>query len=219
MNAPAATLNYSDLEERFNIASHALGAIAALIAGTILIVIAGQSASASGIVSVSIYAATLLLLYLTSVIYHASRQPKARARWKVADHCAIYLLIAGTYTPFSLVSLRGAWGWSLFGVVWGLALAGVIFKLFYTGRFKKTSTALYVAMGWVCVIAIVPLMRALSNWEFGWLIAGGVVYTLGTVFYLNKRIPYSHAIWHLFVLGGSACHFVAIYLIIMSDSL
>jgi hemolysin III len=128
----------------------------------------------------------------------------------VLDHCAIYLLIAGTYTPFTLVSLRGDVGRNLFLAIWALALAGIAFKLFFTGRFKLVSTLIYVAMGWMVVLAIRPVMAALDTWTFGWLLAGGVAYTFGTVFYHRPGLRYSHAIWHLFVITGSACHYVAV---------
>ena len=152
----------------------------------------------------------MLLLYLASTLYHAVEHPVAKGRLKVFDHCAIYLLIAGTYTPFTLIGLRGTLGWWLFGIIWTLALAGVVFKLFYTGRFRGLSTAIYVAMGWLVVIAIVPVAAALDTWTLSWIIAGGVFYTLGTFFYMRDSIPYAHAIWHLFCIGGSVCHYVAV---------
>lgn len=136
----------------------------------------------------------------------------AKAHLRVADHCAIFLLIAGTYTPFTLVSLRGPWGWTLFGLVWGLATLGIVLKLFFTGRFTLASTLLYVALGWMILIAYGPMMRALPTTTLGWLLAGGLLYTAGTVFYLSRKIPYAHGIWHVFVLGGSTCHFVAVFL-------
>ncbi len=126
------------------------------------------------------------------------------------DHAAIYLLIAGSYTPFTLGDLRGGWGWSLFGVIWGLAACGVVFKLFFTGRFRRISTGIYIGMGWLAVIAIVPMLREMAPVALGWLLAGGVVYTAGTVFYHSRRVPYAHAVWHLFVLGGSMCHAIAV---------
>jgi hemolysin III len=128
----------------------------------------------------------------------------------VLDHCAIYLLIAGSYTPMALVGLRGGWGWSLFTVAWTLAAAGTVFKLFFTGRFPRLSTATYIGMGWLAVVAIGPMVQRLSPATLAWIVAGGVTYTAGTVFYHSRRIPYAHAIWHLFVIGGSACHFAAV---------
>jgi hemolysin III len=142
-------------------------------------------------------------------LYHASTAEATRRRLKVLDHAAIYLLIAGSYTPFTLAALGGAWGWSIFGIIWGLAAAGVVFKLFFTGRFKGVSTLIYIAMGWLIVIAIGPLVRALDAVTLSWLVAGGITYTVGTLFYMSKR-TYAHAVWHLFVLGGSVCHAVAV---------
>ena len=138
------------------------------------------------------------------------RGPVARARLRVFDHCAIYLLIAGSYTPFLLIGLRGGWGWSLFGVIWGLAVAGVIFKLFFTGRFPRLSTGIYLGMGWLSLVAVVPMVQRLPGTTLAWLVAGGIAYTAGTAFYHSRRIPYAHAIWHLFVLAGSVCHYAAV---------
>jgi hemolysin III len=128
----------------------------------------------------------------------------------VLDHSAIYLLIAGTYTPFMIGVLRGGWGWSMFGVIWGLAVAGVVFKLFLTGRYPRLSTLIYVLMGWLVLIAAVPMFSLMTRETLSWLVAGGVTYTAGTIFYHNERIPHAHAIWHLFVLGGSVCHAIAV---------
>ena len=196
-------------EEIANALTHGAGAVASLVGGVVLIVLAAVYGDAWKVVSSAVFSATLVLLYTASTVYHAARRPAVKARLKVFDHCAIYLLIAGTYTPFTLLGLRGGWGWSLFGVAWGLAVAGVVFKLFFTGRFPRVSTALYLAMGWMVVVAIVPMIERLSPSVLAWLVAGGLAYTAGTVFYHNRR-PYAHAIWHLFVLAGSACHFVAV---------
>jgi hemolysin III len=160
-------------------------------------------------VGASIFVATLILLYGASTSYHLASGTRVKERLKVLDHAAIYLLIAGTYTPFTLAGLRGAWGWSLFGVIWGLAAGGVVFKLFFTGRFRVVSTGIYIAMGWLVLIAIVPLVRALDAGTLAWLVAGGITYTAGTLFYHSRRL-YAHAIWHLFVLGGSVCHAIAV---------
>jgi hemolysin III len=195
--------------ELANALTHGAGVLASLAGGAVLIVAAALYGDAWKIVSSAVFVATLVLLYSASTLYHAINQPRTKERLKIFDHSAIYLLIAGTYTPFTLVGLRGGWGWSLFGVVWGLAVAGVIFKLFFTGRFAKLSTAIYVAMGWMIVVAVVPMMDRLSGATLAWLVAGGLTYTAGTVFYHNRR-PYAHAVWHLFVLGGSVCHFAAV---------
>ena len=152
----------------------------------------------------------LVLLHLASSLYHSAEQPRRKARLKVLDHCAIYLLIAGTYTPFTLVALRGTAGWALFTAVWALAAIGIVFKLFSAGRFRLFSTLVYVAMGWLVLFAIQPVWAALDGWTLGWLFAGGIAYTLGTWFYHRRSLPHAHAIWHLFVIAGGICHFVAI---------
>ena len=203
-------------EDIANVATHGFGVLASLAGGSLLIVLAALSGSAWSIVGVSIFTASLVTLYSASTLYHASRDETTRRRLKVFDHCAIYLLIAGTYTPFLITSLRGGWGWSLFGVIWGLAVAGVVFKLYFTGRFPRLSTAIYIAMGWLVIIAAGPLARAIGPDTLGWLLAGGITYTAGTLFYHSKRVPYAHAIWHLFVLSGSICHGVAVGLQIQS---
>lgn len=197
-------------EELLNVLTHGLGVILSLGAGAVLITLAAIFAGAREVVSVSIFVASLILLYTASTLYHAARHPDWKARLKVLDHCAIFLLIAGTYTPFTIAALKGGWGWSLFGTIWGLAVIGVVFKLFFTGRFHALSTATYVGMGWLVVVALVPLSQVLTPAALVWLVLGGVLYTSGTLFYHVDRIPYSHAIWHLFVLAGSICHFVAV---------
>ena len=190
--------------------THGLGAVAALAGGAVLITLAALHGDAWQLAASIVFGITLLLLYTASTLYHAIQHPVAKGRLKVFDHCAIYLLIAGTYTPFTLIGLRGPWGWGLFIAIWSLALCGVIFKLFYTGRFKRLSTFIYIAMGWLIIIAIKPMLTSLDTWTISWLLAGGLFYTLGTYFYHRESIPYSHAIWHLFVIAGSVCHFIAV---------
>ena len=197
-------------EEIVNALTHGIGVVLSIGGGAVLITLASIYAGAREIVSVSIFVGSLIVLYSASTLYHAARRPDTKRRLKTFDHCAIFLLIAGTYTPFTIAAMHGPWGWSLFGVVWGLAVLGIVFKLFFTGRFKMLSTATYVGMGWLVVIAFVPLAQALTTTALVWLIAGGVLYTAGTIFYLNHRIPHSHGIWHLFVLGGSISHFTAV---------
>jgi hemolysin III len=197
-------------EELANATTHAIGVLASVIGGVFLIVMAALGGNAWSVVGVSVFAAALVLLYLASTLYHAARSPAMKRRLKTLDHCAIHILIAGTYTPFLIGTLRGGWGWSLFGVIWGLALGGVAFKLFFAGRFPALSTALYVAMGWLVLIAARPLVAAVDPAVLYWLLAGGIAYTGGTVFYHAERIPFSHAIWHIFVMGGSICHGVAV---------
>jgi hemolysin III len=197
-------------EEVANALTHGLGVVASIAACAILVTLGALRGSAWHVVSSAIFGATLILLYTASTLYHCVRAERAKARLRVFDHCAIYLLIAGSYTPFTLVALRGGWGWSLFGVVWGLALAGVVFKLFFTGRFVRLSTAIYLGMGWLVLVAVVPMVQRLSAPTLAWLVAGGVAYTVGTVFYLSRRLPFAHAVWHVFVLGGSVCHAIAV---------
>ncbi len=194
--------------ERFNSISHLVGSALALI-GTVFLIVAGaQAVDPWKIVSFSIYGATLFFLYLASTLYHSFRG-RAKEIWCKFDHCTIYLLIAGSYTPLALVSLRGAWGWSLFGVVWGLALFGIIQEIWLARGKRILSLILYVLMGWLAVIAILPLMGALGRAGFLWLLAGGLAYTIGIIFYVNDtRWRHMHGIWHLFVLAGSACHYV-----------
>ncbi len=195
--------------ELANALTHGLGAIAALAGGSVLVTLAAIHGDGWQLAGAIVFGVCLLLLYLASTLYHAVQHPVAKVRLKVFDHCAIYLLIAGTYTPFTLIALRGPWGWSLFAAIWTLALAGIVFKLFFTGRFKRTSTAIYIAMGWLAIIAIRPLLQALDDATLGWLLAGGIAYTVGTVFYLRSS-RFSHAIWHLFCVAGSVCHYVAV---------
>ena len=190
--------------------THGLGALAALAGGAVLIVLAALHGDRWQLIAAIVFGICLLLLYVASTLYHAIQHPVAKARLKVFDHCAIYLLIAGTYTPFTLIALRGSLGWILFATIWLLAILGVVFKLYFTGRFKLISTLIYVAMGWLVILAIRPVTAALDDWTFGWLLAGGVAYTLGTVFYHRPSLRYSHAIWHLFVIAGSVCHYIAV---------
>lgn len=196
-------------EELANVLTHGAGVIASVAAGTVLIVLAALGGDALILVGVSVFVTSLIGLYTASTLYHAARSPVLKARLKVFDHAAIYLLIAGTYTPFMIGALRGGWGWSLFGVVWGLAVAGIGLKLVFTGRFRVLSTSMYVAMGWLVLVGIAPLARALEPATLAWLVAGGIAYTAGTPFY-HSRIPYAHAVWHLFVVTGSVCHAIAV---------
>lgn len=202
---------YSKAEELVNVATHGFGFLLSIAALSVLVVFASLKGTAWHIVSFSIYGASLVLLYFASTAFHISRKQKIRNLLNIADHASIFLLIAGTYTPFLLVTLRGPWGWSIFGVVWGMALAGIIIKLFFTGKYNTLSTIIYVAMGWVVLIAIVPLVNSLSFEGLMWLFAGGLSYTIGAIFFLLNRIPFNHAIFHVLVLAGSCCHFVAVF--------
>ena len=205
-------------EEVVNAVTHGTGAVLALLAGTVLLIATAQRGGSTEFVSVAVFVAALVLLYTFSTLYHAARKPGRKRVFKILDHCAIFLLIAGSYTPFTLVALQGTWGWSLFAVIWSLALVGIVFKLFFTGRFKLLSTSIYVAMGWLAIVAIVPMVQALSTAILLWLLAGGLLYTAGTLFYHRHALPYAHAIWHGFVLGGSTCHFVAVSLQVLSTA-
>jgi hemolysin III len=207
---PVPTDPLDPRQERANALTHGAGLVASVIGSVVLLAMAVGSADAWRIGSTAVFGATLVLLYAASTLYHASRSGHLRARFKLLDHCAIYLLIAGTYTPFALVGLRGGWGWSLFGVAWGLAVAGIVFKVFLIGRFRIFSTLTYLGMGWVAVLALGPMWEQLGPATLVWIVAGGLAYTAGIWFYLDRRIPYNHAIWHLFVMGGSACHAVAV---------
>jgi hemolysin III len=196
--------------ERFNSYSHLLGAILAVTGATVLVVLGALKADPWRIVSFSIYGATLCVLYIASTLYHSTRG-RAKDVLRKVDHCAIYLIIAGTYTPFALVTLNGAWGWTLFGAVWGLALLGIVQELWIASGHRILSVVIYLLMGWLALVAVVPLVQALSWKGLAWLVVGGLAYTGGLGFYAyDKRFRYWHGIWHLFVLAGSAAHYVAI---------
>lgn len=199
------------IEEWLNSATHGIGAVLSVIGTIALVVAAGQMGDAWKVVSFSIFGATLIMLYMASAFYHGSRSPRLRSVFKTLDHCAIFLLIAGTYTPFLLVNMRGTVGWTFFSIIWSLALSGVILKVVFKHRFRLVRVGIYLLMGWLIVFASADLVNSLSETALYLTIAGGLVYTVGVVFYLLDRIPYMHAIWHLFVIGGSACHFSAIY--------
>jgi hemolysin III len=204
------TGGYSFREEVANAVTHGIGALLSIAGLVALVVISVSSGDKWMIVSSSVYGSTLILMFLASTFYHSIPAQRAKRILKVLDHSAIYLLIAGTYTVFTLGPLRGPWGYSIFAVVWVLALAGIIFKIFFTGRFRALSITLYLLMGWIVIIALPPLVKALTTESLIWLVAGGLAYSLGTIFYGFKRIPFNHAIWHLFVLAGSVFHFIAV---------
>mgnify|MGYP000449556935 CR=1 FL=1 len=197
-------------EEIANSIIHGAGALAAVAGLVVLVAAAAATGDGWRIVSAAIYGATLVLLYTASTLYHAIAHPRARRVLRFIDHVAIFLLIAGTYTPFTLVSLRGPWGWSLFGVIWGLALAGIAAQSRLLHRWTALSLVLYVAMGWAAVVAARPLLDAVAPGGLLLLLLGGIAYTAGIGFYLWRRLPYHHAVWHGFVLAGSACHYFAI---------
>ncbi|HMV27231.1 MAG TPA: hemolysin III family protein [bacterium] len=206
---------YSFGEELAHAITHGIGAILSIAGLTLLVAFSALRGDAWHVVSSAIFGTTLVLLYSASTLYHSFPQPKVKRIFRIMDHSAIYLLIAGTYTPFLLVSLRGAWGWTLFGVVWSAAIAGVWFKVFHTGRFPKLSTTLYIVMGWVALVAVKPMMENIPLGGLILILAGGLTYTVGVVFYVMHRMIYHHAVWHLFVLGGSILHFFAVLLYVI----
>ena len=197
-------------EEIANSVSHGVGLLAAIAAAPVLVLSAVRHEGTARIVGASVFAATMVLLYLTSTLYHALPANRAKRVLRVLDHAAIFLMIAGTYTPFTLGVLRGTWGWTLFGIVWGLALAGVVLAAAGGGRSPKLRMCLYLAMGWLILIAVKPLWLRMPSWGLFWIFAGGIAYMAGVVFYTAKRVRYSHFVWHLFVVAGTACHFIAV---------
>ena len=197
-------------EEIANSVTHGVGLLLSITALPVLVAVAAQRHDTRQMVAGSIFASTLIALYAASTVYHALPRSKAKNVFRVIDHSAIYLLIAGTYTPFTLGVMRGAWGWSLFGVVWGLAALGVLFKTTLGFRYPRLSTAIYVLMGWMVLFAIKPFVTLVPRAGLLWLLAGGLFYTGGVYFYSRDGLRYRHAIWHLFVLAGSACHFAAV---------
>ena len=198
-------------EEIVNALTHAAGAALGVAGLVVLVTSALTKGDPWKVVSFSVFGATLILLYSMSTFYHLAENERVKNFLHILDHASIFLLIAGTYTPIALVTMRGPWGWTIFGIVWGIALIGIILKIFFTGRFNGLSTALYLAMGWLIVIALKPLLAAMPLAGLYWFLAGGISYSLGTVFYSWKSLRYNHAVWHLFVLGGSVCHFFGVY--------
>jgi hemolysin III len=206
---------YDPKEEKLNVITHGIGLILSIVALVLLVVYSSLYGDAWQITSFSIFGASLIVLYSASTLYHYSKDPKLRNRLNIFDHASIYVLIAGTYTPFALVTLQGTVGWIIFGVSWGLALTGIIFKLFFTGRFDKLSTITYVLMGWIIIFAIKPLVNNLPLNGLLWLAAGGILYTVGAVLYSMNKIKYNHAIFHIFVLLGSFCHFMSVFFYVL----
>jgi len=197
-------------EEIANSVSHGVGLVAALAALPFLVGQAVGRGNALEIVGASVFGASVVLLYLTSTLFHALPRGRAKRVFQLLDHAAIYLLIAGTYTPFTLGILKGAWGWTLFGLVWGMAVAGTVMKMTAGVRHNTVSTVFYLAMGWLVLIAADTVWKLVPAWGIFWLVAGGVAYSLGAIFFLAERVRYFHFVWHLFVVAGTACHFVAV---------
>ena len=206
---------YSPGEEIANSITHGIGIILAIVALGVLVIFAGRSGNVWHIVSVCVYGTTLILLYTASTLYHSIQHPRTKGILQTLDHSAIFLLIAGTYTPFTLISLRGPWGWSLFGVIWGLAVVGMLFQLLNLKHWRTASIIIYICMGWAVIVAIKPLIANVATGGIVFLVLGGIAYTSGVLFYKQKRLKYNHAVWHLFVLAGSILHFFAILLYVL----
>jgi hemolysin III len=201
---------YTATEERLNVITHGIGFMMALIGSMVLLIRGLQEGIHLRFISYLIYCFGLLTLYLASTLYHSAKVPELKKRLNVFDHSAIYVLIAGTYTPIALLSMKGFWGWVIFFIIWVLAAAGVVLKFYFTGRYSKISTATYVLMGWVILIAIKPLINCMATDGLLWLLAGGIFYTIGAFLYQRKSMKYNHAIFHVFVLLGSLCHYIVI---------
>lgn len=206
----ANTHTYPRREEIANAITHGIGAALSVAALVLLIVFSSLEGTVWHVVSFTIYGATMLLLYMSSTLVHSFKEGKAKDVFEFLDHSSIYLFIAGTYTPFLLVAVRGSLGWSLFGIIWGIAIFGCVFKAFFVKRFLFMSTVFYIAMGWLIVIAWNPLTAVVASQGINLLVGGGLLYTLGTIFYVWRGFPFHHAIWHLFVLAGSILHFFAV---------
>ena len=202
---------YSVAEERANVLTHALGIVLSVAGLILLTTVSASNGDAWHFVSTGVFGVTLVLLYTTSTLYHLAVDAAAKQWWRKCDHAGIFLLIAGSYTPFLLVTLRGTWGWSLFAVVWGLGLFGMTLKFRFAGHFRVLSTLIYVGMGWIVLIPLRHVMTVLPMHGVWLLVIGGFCYTGGTLFYLWKKLPYHHAVWHLFVLAGSICHWCAVF--------
>ncbi len=203
--------SYTPREELANAITHGVGVVLSLAGLALLVTFAALRGDAWLVTSAAIFGTTLVLLYTASTLYHVFRDAETKRLLRKFDHAGIFLLIAGTYTPYLLVSLRGAWGWSLFGVVWGLGIVGVVMKFWLAGRFRVLSTMIYLGMGWIVVVAAKPMLAAVPAGGLWLLLAGGLCYTGGAAFYLWKQLPYHHAVWHLFVLAGSVCHWASVF--------
>jgi hemolysin III len=205
-----ATMKTLTSEDVANALTHGIGLALSLAGLCVLVALAFMHGTRLHVLSCGIYGVTLVGLYAASTLYHSVQSPRVKHVLKIVDHCSIYLLIAGTYTPFTLVLLHGGWGWTLFGLVWGLSVFGIVFKIFFVDRFKVTSVSIYLLMGWMAIVAIKPMLALVPTGGVRLLVMGGLIYTAGIFFYVWKKIPYNHAIWHLFVLAGSACHYFAV---------
>jgi len=201
-------------EEIANSIIHGIGAVLSIAGLVVIIVIASKKGGALRITSLSVYGASMIIMFLMSTMSHGLVTVKAKNVFEILDHSSVYTLIAGTYTPICLILVGGAWGWVFFGIAWGLAALGIIFKVFFTGRYIKLSSAIYVIMGWLVLAAIWPVINFIPKEFLLWLLAGGLLYTFGVIFYVWRRIKFHHAIWHMFVLGAAVCHFFALLLFV-----
>jgi hemolysin III len=203
------------VEEIANCLTHGVGLALSVVGFVALVALAWTRGGARELVGAAVYGASLVTLYAASTLYHGARSPRRKRLFQLLDHCCIYLLIAGTYTPFTLVTLRGGWGWTLFGLVWGLSVVGIALRVVFGERFSGASVGLYLLLGWLAVIAVKPIIEAVPTPALLWVVAGGLAYTTGVFFFACKRVPHNHAIWHLFVLAGSICHYLAVALYVI----
>ncbi|MEY8000325.1 hemolysin III family protein [Clostridium sp. Mt-5] len=209
---------YTRGEEIANAVTHGIGALLSIAALVLLIVFSVEKGDKWYVISYTIYGTSMFILYLGSTLYHSITNVKAKRVFRIFDHASIYLLIAGTYTPFTLTILRSSVGWTIFWIIWTLAILGIIMKVFWVGKYEIASTLLYIFMGWIIIFAMKKLLILLSPVGIALLVAGGIIYTVGAILYMMDKIPYNHAIWHLFVMGGSACHFFCIFLYLFPNS-
>ena len=207
--------HYSPLEEKTNIISHAMGLVLSIVVSVLMLIRAGMYGNIWHVVSVGIFGLSLIALYTASTFYHSAKDPVLRSRLRIIDHASIYVLIAGTYTPYTLIILNGSTGWLIFAASWSMAIIGITLKVYFTGKYNVISTLMYVFMGWIIVFAITPLINNLSAGGLFWLFAGGVAYKTGAILYSIKKIKFNHAIFHMFVLLGSFCHVVSVYFYVL----
>ncbi len=206
---------FSSREETANILTHGLGVALGLVGTVIPLIFSVSIANIWRTVGFSVYGTTLITCFTVSTLYHCFRKSSVKRIFQILDHSSIFLLIAGTYTPFLLVSLRGSWGWPLFGVIWGIAALGIIYKALFIDRYPKMEAAIYIVMGWISILALKQLTTAIGLGGIMWLLSGGIIYTVGIIFHRAYKFPYHHAVWHIFVLGGAACHYMAILLYVL----
>lgn len=208
-------MEYSQREEIANSITHGIGILLSIASLVLLIVFSVLYGDTWHVISFTVFGVSMVFLYTCSTLLHSLKAPKIKHVFEILDHGAIYIFIAGTYTPFLLVTLRGTLGWTLFGIIWGLALFGVVFKIFFVKRFILLSTLFYILMGWMIIVAFKPLFNNLASGGIFWLVLGGIFYTFGSLFYVWRKIPHHHAIWHIFVLLGSMAHFITVFFYVL----